>query len=79
MPTMRGQKFWKKTNKETLQLPPMRKMLGRPKRIRRKQLIELVRGNRMTKEGKRMACSTCHVVGQKLQGLSCKKRISSTN
>ncbi|XP_056174657.1 uncharacterized protein LOC115667281 isoform X2 [Syzygium oleosum] len=73
MPMVRGQKFWEKTLKEAPQPPPMKKMPGRPKRSRRKQPIELVKGDRMTKEGKRMTCSTCNVVGHNSKGCPLKK------
>lgn len=36
MPTVRGQEFWKKTNKDALQPPPIKQMPGRPKRNRKK-------------------------------------------
>ena len=63
MDTIRGEKFWKKTGLEGPEPLPPRKKLGRLAKARRKEPLELVRGDKMARYGRRMTCSICKEQG----------------
>ncbi|XP_056166982.1 uncharacterized protein LOC115664633 [Syzygium oleosum] len=59
MQPLRSSKFWDKTNHPPPEPLPLKKLLGRPKKKRRLQEIE-ISSNRMSRAGGIIRCSLCH-------------------
>lgn len=57
---LRGQNQWSKTEKEVILPPELKPKRGRLKRNRRKDKDDIKTTGKLSRQGKKMTCSTCN-------------------
>ncbi|XP_065855114.1 uncharacterized protein [Euphorbia lathyris] len=72
MQAMRGMDLWETEGCEELLPPPIKKMPGRPKKARRKDIFEEPKIGKLSRKGRVMTCSVCG--GEKHNAAACKKK-----
>jgi hypothetical protein len=70
---VRGEKMWPNTGMSEVLPPIVRRMPGRPKKLRRREKDEPKKGKKLSRKGTKMTCQTCGQVGHNKKGCSSRK------
>ncbi|XP_038688330.1 uncharacterized protein LOC119987479 [Tripterygium wilfordii] len=71
---IRGENMWPRSEQEQVVPPKLRKMPGRPKKKRRREMHEVILKNNLTRVGRSMTCHVCKGKGHNARNKKCPGR-----